>query len=155
MIIGCNCLMKWIGNLVTWLDCWIGFLWTCDIYMLLVYQVHERDEGKFPSSLQLQNLCSVTTVYPIDRLGGPVDRPHCIKCKAPDENTVAPFFTYNCRSTGPWPGRLGTWDVNRIPSVGCRLAKGQVYRVNYGVPFLKGPFLPYLNGLRRDFGYHF
>ena len=32
-----------------------------------IYQVHETGEGKVPGSLQLQNLCSVTVVYPVDR----------------------------------------------------------------------------------------
>ena len=32
----------------------------------MVYQVHEKEEGKDPGSLQLQNLCSVTVVHVVD-----------------------------------------------------------------------------------------
>ena len=34
---------------------------------VLIHQVQETGAGKVPGSLQLQNLCFVTVVYPVDQ----------------------------------------------------------------------------------------
>ena len=57
----------------------LGFYGLVASTYVLIHQVQETGEGKVPGSLQLQNLCSVTVVYPVDRPGGPVDRRHCVR----------------------------------------------------------------------------
>ena len=116
--------MKWIRKLMTWLDWWMRFLWTYYIKVLMVYQVHERDEGKDPCSLQLQNLCSVTAMHA-------VDRPHRVRFFGTWPKHCYSFVAYNCRSTRALLGRPGMKDVDRSPCVCGRPAKGQVDHDNY------------------------
>ncbi|XXG77085.1 hypothetical protein AAC387_Pa08g1314 [Persea americana] len=48
-------------------------------------------EGKVPGSLQLQNLCSVSVVYPVDWPGARSTGDTASGSLEPDENTISPF----------------------------------------------------------------
>ena len=154
MISGCNCLMKWIGNLMTWLDCGIGFLWTCDIYMCwFIRSMKEmKNFPRFTSVIEhVFCNCSVPGRLATPRQVQDTWRKHC-----------CPFFTYNCRSTRPWPGRLGIQeDVDLLPAgwqgSTCRRSTGQGpgRPDQLWKPFFQGFFSPCLEDFRWDFGYPF
>ena len=58
---------------------------------VLIHQVQETREGKVPGSLQLQNPCSVTVVYPVDRPEARSTGDTASGSLEPDENTISPF----------------------------------------------------------------
>ena len=94
MIIDCNCLMKWIRTLMTWLDDRIGFLGTCCIYICVHSSGsgNKRREGPRFTSVTEPVFCNCSvpgrpatlrqvlwnltrTLFPPFHLQLPVDRP--------------------------------------------------------------------------------
>ena len=69
----------------------LGFYGLVASTYVLIHQVQETGEGKVPGSLQLQNLCSVTVVYPVDRPGARSTSDIASGSLEPDENTILPF----------------------------------------------------------------
>ena len=141
MIIDCNCLMKWIRTLMTWLDDRIGFLWTCCIYICVDSLGSGNKWRKGPRFTSITEPvfcnCSVPgrpratlrqvlwnltrTLFPLFHLQLPVDRPMARSTEHTGGGRPA-----SCRLTGllcrwstgwgrGWLGRLCTQSTGSGP----------------------------------------